>query len=132
MTTHLLDANVLIALTIREHEHHDAASRWLASIDRYAVCPIVEGALIRFLLRVGESPATAAAVLAGVRALPRCEFWPDDLSYLDLDLSAISAHRQVTEEYLAQLATSHHGALATFDQALARRHPTLTIQVPTI
>jgi len=34
VTTHLLDANVLIALTVGEHEHHVRASSWAAGIDR--------------------------------------------------------------------------------------------------
>ena len=52
--TYLLDANVLIALTVAEHEHHDRASTWAATINGFAVCPIVEGALVRFLVRTGE------------------------------------------------------------------------------
>lgn len=123
MTTFLLDANVLIALTVAEHQHHEAASTWVASIDEFAVCPVVEGALIRFLLRLGESVATASAVLAGVRAAKKCNFWPDSTSYADIDLSTIQGHRQVTDSYLAGLAHSQGGRLATFDAALAARHP---------
>lgn len=55
MTTYLLDANVLIALTVAEHEHHGRTSTWSAGIERFAVCPVVEGALVRFLIRIGES-----------------------------------------------------------------------------
>lgn len=127
MTTHLLDANVLISLTIAEHQDHDAASRWFGSIARVAVCPVVEGALTRFLLRMGESSATAAAILAGVRASPRCEFWPDSLSYADVSLATIPGHRQVTDSYLAALAAHHSGHLATFDRALAARHPDICV-----
>ncbi|WP_219069961.1 PIN domain-containing protein [Candidatus Mycobacterium methanotrophicum] len=55
MTTYLLDASVLIALTVAEHEHHERATRWAAGIEYFAICPIVQGALLRFLLRMGES-----------------------------------------------------------------------------
>ncbi len=55
MTTYLLDADVLIALTVAEHEHHARTSAWAAGIDRFALCPVVEGALVRFLVRIGES-----------------------------------------------------------------------------
>jgi len=65
VTTHLLDANVLIALTVAEHEHHDRASRWVAGIERFALCPVVEGALVRFLVRVGETPAVPVELLRG-------------------------------------------------------------------
>lgn len=123
MTTFLLDANVAIALTVAEHEHHDRAATWLATVSRFAVCPVVEGALIRFLLRVGESMEAAAAVIAGVHASDRCEFWPDSISYATLDGSTIQGHRQVTDSYLAALARHHGGLLATFDRALAGRHP---------
>lgn len=130
MTTFLLDANVVIALTVAEHEHHERASAWLATVPRFAVCPVVEGALLRFLLRLGESTNTAAAVLAGVRAAERCEFWPDSVSYADIDISTVRGHRQVTDTYLAALARSRSGQLATFDQALAARHDEDAVLVP--
>lgn len=119
MTAFLLDANVLIALTVAEHEHHERATAWLAGIDRFAVCPVVEGALVRFLLHTGESVETAAAVLGGVRAAARGEFWPDAVSYAEVGLSTVRGHRQVTDAYLAALARHHGGRLATFDAALA-------------
>lgn len=120
MSTYLLDANVVIALTVAEHEHHDRASRWFATIDRFALCPIVEGALLRFLIRIGESAATAVEVVRGVREHPSCEFWPDAVSYLDCDHSLVQGHRQVTDVYLAGLAGHHaDGRLATMDSALA-------------
>lgn len=121
--TYLLDANVLIALVVEEHEHHDVVSRWASQAGPVAVCPIVEGALVRFLLRVGETATTAAAVLTAVRALPSVEFWPDTVSYADLDLSQLRGHREVTDAYLAGLASANMAILATFDKGLAQRHP---------
>jgi predicted nucleic acid-binding protein len=47
VTTYLLDADVLIALTVADHEHHARTSAWAAGITRFAVCPVVEGALVR-------------------------------------------------------------------------------------
>ena len=131
MTTYLLDANVLIALTIKEHEHHERATAWMAGIERFALCPIVEGALVRFFVRLGESAATAVAVLTAVRALPACEFWPDDLSYTQADLSHVVGHRQVTDAYLLDLARHHRGAsLATFDEGLTVVDPSRVVMVP--
>lgn len=123
MTTYLLDANVLIALTVAEHEHHERAAGWLAHAGDFAVCPIVEGALVRFLLRMGESVATAVAVLDGVRSAAHCSFWPDSISYLDVTTDSVQGHRQVTDAYLAGLARARGGTLATFDRALAASHP---------
>jgi len=128
--THLLDANVLIALTVAEHEHHERASVWLSSISSFALCPVVEGALVRFLLRVGESGSTAAAVLSGVHASERCQFWPDALTYSDVSLERLEGHGQVTDTYLAALAGHFGGALATFDSALAARHPDTCLLIP--
>ena len=58
MSPFLLDANALIAMTVTEHEHHDAAATWLAGVEGFAICPVVEGSLVRFLLRIGETSAT--------------------------------------------------------------------------
>lgn len=130
MTVHLLDANVLIALTIAEHEHHDRATEWFSGAAAVAVCPVVEGALTRFLLRLGESAEVAVALLNGVRESPRCSFWPDDLSYVDLDLAEVRGHRQVTDAYLVGLAVKRGGLLATFDRNLTLLRPHGTLLLP--
>jgi toxin-antitoxin system PIN domain toxin len=130
VTTYLLDANVLIALSVLEHEHHDRASDWLANVPAFALCPVVEGALVRFALRMSESTATSAALLDRVRAHPRCRFWPDDISYRDLDMADLQGHRQVTDAYLADLAAAHGGRLATFDQALIALRPAVALAIP--
>jgi toxin-antitoxin system PIN domain toxin len=123
VTTFLLDANVAIALAIAEHEHHDRASDWLARTAAFAVCPVVEGALVRFVLRLGESGATARALTQGLRNHPRGVFWPDDVSYADVQLEDLRGHRQVTDVYLAGLAATHGGRVATLDSGLARLRP---------
>lgn len=130
MTTYLLDANVLIALTLVEHEHHDRASTWAAELGRFAVCPVVEGALVRFLVRIGESAHVVAEVLRMVHRIPRCELWADSLSYGDVELDHVRRHRQVTDAYLASLAASRGGVLATFDEALAAELPDRVALVP--
>ncbi|MEX0426546.1 TA system VapC family ribonuclease toxin [Nocardioides sp. DS6] len=121
--TYLLDANALISLTITDHEHHDRAAAWAASVARIALCPIVEGALVRFLVRLGEHRATAVTVLSDMYASTRCEFWADSLTYTAADLGHVVGHRQVTDAYLAALAAERGARLATFDQALAAALP---------
>ena len=129
---YLLDANVLIALTVAEHEHHSRVSTWLSAADRVALCPVVEGSLVRFLVRVGESVEAARGVLCSLHGNPRCEFWPDALSYADADLSHVRGHRQVTDAYLAALVATHVGLLATLDQGLASDQPAHTLLVPQV
>lgn len=120
---YLLDANVLIALVLEEHEHHDRAARWAAEVGRVALCPTVEGALVRFLVRAGERAEGVAPVLEALYASSRCEFWPEELSYAAVDLRHVQGHRQVTDAYLASVAIARGGRLATFDRALATVWP---------
>lgn len=132
MTT-LLDANVLIALVVGDHVHHDAAEKWFtASPDRFATCPITEGSLLRLLLREGQTASDAQALLDAVRHSDRHEFWPDEVSYCDVSLDGVLGHRQVTDAYLAQLARNRAGRLATFDQGLAKLHPDIADLLPTV
>lgn len=128
--TYLLDANALIALTVSDHEHHRRAASWVTGVDRIAVCPVVEGSLIRFLVRLGQPPATATALLDELHASPRCEFWPDSISYRHADLGHVVGHRQVTDAYLAALAASNSRQLATLDQALAQAIPEHVVLIP--
>ncbi|QQS00624.1 MAG: PIN domain-containing protein [Austwickia sp.] len=130
MTTFLLDANVAIALLVLDHDHHARASSWFVDQASLAVCPVAEGAVARFLLRVGESGDTVSAVLAGLRDHPRVDFWPDDLSYADVGLREVRGHRQATDVYLAALAAARGGRLATFDRGIATLRPEQTHLIP--
>lgn len=121
--TVLLDANVLIALLVDDHVHHEAAENWFTDMaDHFATCPITQGSLMRLLVREGQSAAAAHAILDGTTADPRHEFWADDIPYTDVPTQGIIGHRQVTDAYLAQLARAHGSRLATFDQAMAKLH----------
>lgn len=129
----LLDANVLIAMTVAEHEHHSRVSTWLSTVERVALCPVAEGALVRFLIRSGELVDAAREVLRLLHADSRCEFWPDDLSYAAADLSYVRGHRQVTDAYLAALVATRDGALlATLDDGLSQDRPVHTLLVPRV
>ena len=129
--TVLLDANVLIALVVDGHVHHDAAEEWLASAtEPVATCPVTQGSLVRLLLREGQSAQTAATVVATLMAHPRHEFWPDDASFDAVALDGVVGHRQVTDAYLAHLARARGSRLATFDQGLAKLHSDIAELVP--
>jgi len=129
--TILLDANVLIALLVDDHVHHQAAENWFAAMaGSFATCPITQGSLMRLLIREGQPAAAAHAILNGTAADPRHEFWADDIPYTDVPTQGIVGHRQVTDAYLAQLARARGSRLATFDQALAKLHRDVTELVP--
>ncbi|MEB3983558.1 PIN domain-containing protein [Mycobacterium sp. 663a-19] len=131
MTT-LLDANVLIALVVTEHVHHDAAVEWLSASDsEFATCPITQGSLVRFLVRKGQSAVVARDVVGAIEAVTRHEFWPDGVSFAHVELEGVVGHRQVTDAYLAQLARSRNGKLATLDSGLAYQHSDVAVLIPT-
>ena len=126
--TDLLDANVLIALTVVDHVHHDVAEQWFSSTtDAFATCPITQGALLRTWLRAGSTSTDAVSVLASVTASERHEFWSDDQPYTDVDLRGVIGHRQVTDAYLASLARTRGGRLVTIDRALTALHPDVAL-----
>jgi uncharacterized protein len=128
----LLDSSVLIPLVTDDHVHHDAASNWmLARSDALAVCPITQGSLLRFLIRVGYAVAEALEVWNGFVADLEPEHWHDDVFYDATVLRGVIGHRQVTDAYLAALARSRTGRLATFDAGLAATHPDIVELVPT-
>jgi toxin-antitoxin system PIN domain toxin len=130
--TILLDGNVLIALVVLGHVHHQSAEDWMAGLtERFATCPITEGTLLRALIRGGQSANSAKALLAMFAEDDRHEFWPDNLSYREADLSAVDGHRQVTDAYLVHLARAREGRVATFDRGMAAVHPDVVDLLPT-
>lgn len=131
--THLLDSNVLIALAVSDHVHHDAAVEWWSGADnRFATCPITQGALLRLLIRQGCSSGEAAQALALLTDHQRHTFWPDSFGYDSIDLSAIRGHGQVTDTYLAALARHNQARLATFDEGLVEQAPDVATLIPVL
>ena len=126
----LLDANVLIALVVAEHVHHDAAEAWLERAEGpFATCPFTQTALLRFLVREGRPARDAAAVLAAVVGHPRHAFWPADLGVDAVAWDRVDGHRQVTDAYLAALARAKGGRLATFGRGLTAVHPDVAVWI---
>lgn len=127
----LLDANVLIALAVADHVHHEPAENWFAQRKgRFATCPITQGALIRLVVRHGGTTAQATAALAGVTRHKAHEFWADELDYGAVQMSGVIGHRQVTDAYLAALARHHGGQVATFDDGMTVLHSDIALAVP--
>jgi uncharacterized protein len=128
-TATLLDGNVLFALVSHGHVHHAAAQAWFEKqTSPFATCPITQGTLLRLLMKVeGMDVETALDALAQTTAHPRHVFWPDDLSYSEVEWQGVMGHRQVTDAYLAALARQHLGKLATFDRGLSALHTDVSI-----
>lgn len=127
----LLDANVLIALTVDGHRHHVIALGWFkARTDAFATCPLTQGALLRAILREGGTAEQALDVLAALTADPRHQFWPDSLGFDEVSLRGVIGHRQVTDAYLAALSRHRKAQLATFDRGLASLHPDVALLLP--
>ena len=128
----LLDANVLIALVVSEHVHHDASTEWLAGsqVD-FATCPITQGSLVRFLIRSGQPAGAARDVVRALEPSERHKFWPDAVSFANVEVKGVVGHRQVTDAYLAQLTRKNKGQLATLDAGLAQLHADVAILIPT-
>jgi len=125
----LLDANVLIALSVADHEHHARARRWLGNSRRFATCPSTQGSLMRYLVRVATTDH-AVASLALLESNPQHEFWADDSPYDAEVLADVIGHRQVTDVYLAAAAARRSSQVATFDRGLALLRPRSVLLVP--
>lgn len=125
---YLLDVNVLIALIDPAHIYHDAAHEWFASMGSksWATCPITENGVLRIVghSRYPNSPGAPVAViksLTGLIKLSGHEFWPDNISLLDIkrvNTKRLLSSEQLTDTYLLALASSRGGQLATFDRRI--------------
>lgn len=126
--TVLLDSNVLVAIMVVDHVHHEPAEGWFAAlVEPFATCPITQGALIRLVMRHGATADQAVHVLAGLTRRTQHHFWADELDYEEVALTGVIGHRQVPDAYLAGLARHHRARLATFDQGLAALHPDVAV-----
>ena len=124
----LLDVNVLIALLDADHAVHQRATAWFATHARagWASCPLTQNGCVRIMSSPGyPNSLPAVAVIDRLRDATTTrfhEFWPDEVSLLDPEISdpsRIHGPRQVTDLYLLALAVRHGGRLATFDTAIA-------------
>ena len=127
--TDLLDGNVLVSLAKEDHSTHPAARGWwrTRADQPFATCPITQGTLLRLLIFSGATSERALALLRAIVGLPSHEFWSEDISYTDVDLTGVIGHRQVTDAYLATMARRNAGKLVTFDSGLAVLHPDVVI-----
>jgi uncharacterized protein len=123
----LFDVNVLIALLDPDHIRHDAAHAWwgVNSAPGWATCPITQNGFIRIVTQPSYKArlpiAEAMQRLSRETMRPDHEFWPDDVSLLDVervDPQHVLGPKQVTDIYLLALAVRHDGRLVTLDKAI--------------
>jgi hypothetical protein len=126
MTTHLLDVNLLLALTDPMHIHQQSAHRWFVEKGQqaWATCPLTENGFIRIASHPNypNRPGDVTAVLDILRRLceaPGHRFWSEDISILRiLEPDALITHAQITDVFLLGLAVHKKGKLATLDQRI--------------
>jgi len=132
--TWLLDGNVLVALRVDSHVHHDRVHRWFATLkrDRFATCVLTQGTLLRVHMKTAADTSAAAAwrALKAVAAHPKHEWWGDSLSFLNVPHRHLQGGAQVTDAWLAELARRRKGRLATLDSGLAALHEDVAVLLP--
>jgi uncharacterized protein len=114
---HLLDVNLLLAAIWANHPQHDKAFAWLSG-KGVMLCPLSELGFLRISTnkKVINAPMEKARELLKQFATDRKAVRiADDLPALG---SRPSISEDVTDHYLADLATLHGARLATFDQSL--------------
>jgi toxin-antitoxin system PIN domain toxin len=135
----LLDANVLVALALPNHVHHEAAHRWLKGLarrDTWLTTGVTEAAFLRLVMNpqvVGASVSFMSAV-GQLQAMKRAagiphEFLADASTLANPELAAeklgklVMGKAQVTDFHLLNLAATTGVRLATFDAKLVRCLP---------
>ena len=130
---HLLDANVLLALVVDTHVHHQRAHLWFSKAKpSFATCPVTQGALLRLHMQFADDTASGAAwaTLESILSHPKHQFWGDNFGYQELSPRPIQGYRQITDAWLIELTKRQKARLATFDKGLIANYPKNTLQVP--
>ncbi len=128
MSPYLLDVNVLVALSVPTHQHHQSALEWFDEADfEWATTPLTEAGYVRLLTNpqvVGFAVSVPQALegLRGLRTEPGFRFLADDTSLAEavIDLGPLAGTKQVSDFHLINLAAQHGMRLATFDGSLLR------------
>lgn len=123
----LLDVNVLVALLVREHEHHALALNWFSSeaaTGGWATCAVTELGVIRVCAQLAGGKvapeATADRLLMLTISNREYVWWADTVSPALLpEVRSAATAKQVTDRYLLGLARRNGGRVVTFDRALA-------------
>ncbi len=135
--TYLLDGNVLVAMSLSGHPHHERVHQWLASLkknDRIATCPFTEGTLLRLHMRFANDPSSAAAwaMLTAVQKHPRHTFWSANFSYQKIPNDRLTKYAQISDAWLAELTRRKKSLVATLDNEFSILHGDVAILIPVV
>lgn len=124
---YLLDTNVLLALSLPTHQHHQHATSWFQVGMDWATTPLTESGYLRLMTNprvVGHSIGVGQVLeaLREMREVPGHAFVADDTSLADpaIDVARLAGTKQVTDYHLVNLAARQATVLATFDGSLQR------------
>lgn len=123
----LADVNILLALLVVHHRHHDFAVRWFEDVAgrEIALCRVVQLALIRLMGNktiMGEYVISASAAWKVVEDLlrdERVEFVPEppqiDSVFPIMLRYSTPTHKLVADAWLAAFAIASSSRLVTLD-----------------
>ncbi len=131
--TVLLDVNLLVALSWREHVLHQVSQEWFDGLEgAWATTTATENGFMRMSMNphVTSNPVSwtaALEMLAAIRATLGHQWWAEEVDLPASPLvrrAPVVGSRQVTDVHLAALAAHHRGRLATLDQGVVEAlHP---------
>jgi toxin-antitoxin system PIN domain toxin len=122
---HLLDINVLIALTQSEHLHFKATTKWfdLPDLD-WGFCAFSQAGFLRLSANPSVGKLTlddASQMLAVLVSHPGYRYWPITADWAELVApfrERVLGHQQVADAWLLGLAIKENGVLVTLDKAI--------------
>jgi toxin-antitoxin system PIN domain toxin len=130
---YLYDANLITALSHRDHSDHQRAVAWLRSKSNppWATCEITQNALVRLSANphVVPCPQDPAQTWRNLdTAMKRSDHLVLSLpseahTILGECLSRCQGYRQVTDAFLIAIAIANHAVLATCDSKLRQLSP---------
>jgi toxin-antitoxin system PIN domain toxin len=122
---HLLDTNLVIAITQEGHVHHRLAQRWLNTPNlRWSLCAFAEAGYFRLTTKPGIGTFSldeAEQVLAAIIIHPGYSPWPIVDSWttvVEPFRERVQGHQQITDAYLLGLAIKENGILVTLDKPI--------------
>jgi toxin-antitoxin system PIN domain toxin len=117
-TRYLLDVNALIAAIWINHPDHKKADAWLQG-KQVVTCPLSE---LGFL-RISTNPKALKSDMHSARRLLEAFLQQQEAGFLPADLPALKSNAQksdqVTDHYLAELASNSGMKLATLDAGIS-------------